>query len=224
MFPPLYNSCFHPRHLCPHLGHGRARAERCQPVRESWLGSRWWREPGDEQQWSPQTCCLWCPWQTPVLGPASHWRACGSEFRGKILHVVMLTVFYSDNLDSSWNSPEEGFVAHSVSEVSQDTQGGLSGQSGSFHMEVMVRGEEGWCAVLVDAPFSPDMAAAVQNTSMTTFTWKVKRKKKAFKTFHIKMLFILIHLTHCFGFCRTAAVGGWSRAHIPSGFGGEVLK
>lgn len=61
-------------------------------------------------------------------------------------------------------------MAHGVSEVPQDTQGGLGGQSGSFHMEVVVRGEEGRRAILVDATFSFDMTAPVQNTTMTTFT------------------------------------------------------
>ncbi len=68
--------------------------------------------------------------------------------------------------------PEEGFVAHGVSEVSQYIQCCLSSQSGCFHMEVVMRWEKRWGAVLVDAPFGPFMAATVQYTSMTTFAWK----------------------------------------------------
>lgn len=72
-------------------------------------------------------------------------------------------------INSFQSLPEECFRAHSVSEVSQYTQGGLHSQISSLHMEIMVRGEDRGGAVLVDAPFGPHIAATVQNTSMTAF-------------------------------------------------------
>lgn len=61
-------------------------------------------------------------------------------------------------------------MADCIPEVSQYAHGGFTRQMSSFRVEMIVRREERGGAVFVDAPSSPLMTTAVQNTSMTAFS------------------------------------------------------
>ena len=60
-------------------------------------------------------------------------------------------------------------MAHGVPQVLQHGQSGLRGQPRCLQVQVVVRGEEGRRAVLIDAPLGAQPTAAVQDPAVTAF-------------------------------------------------------